>query len=75
MWYPRGQGRDQYCLAVHYSLMTWVMGQIAPSARRQIIQNWDEWLIRPDGCAAIQRDLGRLEKGAEGNLMTFSQGK
>ena len=29
----------------------------------------------PEGCAAIQRDLDRLESRAERNLMKFSMGK
>ena len=29
----------------------------------------------PAGCAAIQRDLGRLESWAEGNLIKFNKGK
>ena len=29
----------------------------------------------PDGCAAIQRDLDRLEKCIDGNLLKFSKGK
>jgi len=29
----------------------------------------------PEGCAAIQCDLDRLESWAERNLMKFSQGK
>lgn len=29
----------------------------------------------PDGCAAIQRDLDRLEKWSDRNLMKLNQGK
>ena len=29
----------------------------------------------PEGCAAVQRDLGRLESWVERNLMEFNRGK
>lgn len=35
-------------------------------------QNWEEQLTQQGGCAAVQRDLGRLEERAEGNLMKFN---
>ena len=30
---------------------------------------------RPDGCAAVQKDLDRLEKWSDRNLMVFNKGK
>jgi len=43
-------------------LMTWMMGQRVPSASLLKTPNWKEWLIMPEGRAAIHRDLDRLEK-------------
>ncbi|GAB0186330.1 mitochondrial enolase superfamily member 1 [Grus japonensis] len=37
-------------------------------------QNWEEWLLHHE-CAAIQRDLDRLENGAERRLMKLNKGK
>lgn len=38
-----------------------MMGQSVPSAILQILQIWEDWLITPEGCAAIQRNLDNLE--------------
>ena len=50
------------------SLTTQVMGQSAPSASLQIIQNWEDWLV-------IQSSLDKLEKWTSRNLMKFNNGK
>jgi len=36
--------------------------------------NYEEWLITPDGCAVIQRDIDWLGNWAEKNFMKFHKG-
>ena len=36
---------------------------------------WDEVADAPEGCAAIQQDLDRLESSAERIQMRFNEGK
>ena len=52
-----------------------MMGQSAPSASLDIIQKLGEVIDKLYGCAVIQRDLDRLEKWADRNLMKYSKGK
>jgi len=49
------------------SLMIWVMGQSVPSAKLEGMAD------KPESQAAIQRDLYRLEKRADRNLIKFSE--
>ena len=50
------------------------MGQSASSASTDDTK-LGEMIDRTDGCAFIQKDLDRLEKWAEKNLVKFSKGK
>ena len=47
----------------------------APTASLLMIQNWEELIDRPDGCAAIQRDLNRLEKYVNRNFVKCNEWK
>ncbi|NWQ64897.1 PIGG transferase, partial [Neopipo cinnamomea] len=57
------------------SLMTWAVGQSAPSARGGRSTKLIEVFDAVGGSAAIQRYLDRLEKWANRNLLRFSKGK
>lgn len=61
---PKGPCWVQYCPTS--SLMTWMMGQSAPSANLQAIKNWKVQSIQ--WCAAIQKDLNRVEKWTDRNM-------
>jgi len=68
--YPKDQFWVQSYLTS--SLMFWMIGQSVPSASFQMTQNWREWQINR-GCAAVQRDLNRLEKRVSRNLMKITR--
>lgn len=38
-------------------------------------RSWEKWLIIPQGHAAVQRNLDRLEMWAEKDLLLFSREK
>lgn len=67
----RGQYWVQYCFNIFINDID--DGKSAPSPSLQMIKNWKEWLI--DESAVIQRNLNRLEKWDDRNLMKFSKGK
>lgn len=50
--------------------MAWMLGQRKPSESLQMIQNWEDWLIISDGCAAVQGYWYCLE-----NRLKFKKGQ
>jgi len=50
-------------------------GQSASSASLVLIQKLGGVADIPEGCAAIQQELGKLESWAEWNHMMFNKGK
>jgi len=66
MGFPRGQYWAQSCSIS--SSMTWTEGKFADGTKLGGVVD------TPAGCAAIQRDLDRLESWAERNLMGFNKG-
>ncbi|KAK4828161.1 hypothetical protein QYF61_024076, partial [Mycteria americana] len=69
--YPRGQYWVRSCSTS--SLMIWMM-QSVPSTNLLMTQKWEEWLIRQRVMLPC-RDLNRLKKWADRNLMQFIKGK
>ncbi|KAK4811082.1 hypothetical protein QYF61_016368 [Mycteria americana] len=70
---PEGQDWVQSCSTS--SLMIWMLGQSVPSASLLMTPKLAGEADTPEDCAASQRDLDRLEKWADRNLMQFNQGK
>ena len=52
-----------------------MMGQRVPSASLLMTQNWEEWADTAEDHAAIQRDLDRLEKWVDRNIMKLNKEK
>jgi len=52
--------------------MTWLMDHSAPSKISDT--KLERVASLPNGCAAVQRDLKRLDKWADMNLMTSAKG-
>lgn len=69
---PTGEYWGQYYLI--FSLITWIVGQAAPSACLQMSQSWGEMLYTR-WSATIQRDFDRLKKWAKKNLRKVNKRK
>lgn len=70
--YPRSQHQGQYCSTS--LLITWTIGQCPLSKLAGSIK-LGEVVDAPEGFAAIERDLQRLEKQMDRNLMKLNTGK
>jgi len=72
MVYPKGEQWVQSCLAS--SLMIWITGQCS---LKKFVDDTKLGGVSdtPEGFAAVQRNLNRLEKRAERNLMKFIKEK
>lgn len=68
--WPKGWYSGQYHLTS--SLMTWTMGQSTPAAHLQMIK-LEGVPDTPEGFVDIHRNINRLEKKANGNIIQFSK--
>jgi len=71
--FTRGQYSVQSCST--YSSMTWMKGWSVPPAKFAADTKLGGVVDTPEGCAAIQHDLDRLESWMERYLMKISNGK
>lgn len=55
--------------------MSWTMNGAGPLASLWMTKKLGVVADKPEGRAAIQRDLGRLEKWANRSLIEFNKGK
>ncbi|GAB0205341.1 mitochondrial enolase superfamily member 1 [Grus japonensis] len=77
-WRPVASPGDQYWVWSYstYSSMTWMRGQSIPTFSKFANDTKLGGVAdTPEGCAAIQQDLDRLESWVQRNLMKFHKGK